>query len=809
MKEKNMKNDSTEKEESFSINNFIKACVSKWKWFAISILLFTFLAVAYVVTRQPSYLRTMSVLIQDQSGNSGGVSSIASQFSSLGLVSTNTSVYNELISMTSPAVMDDVVKRLHLQTNYLLKGFPHGTTLYGTNLPFTVEMLDVAENDGASFRAEVNPNGSMRLYKFRKYSGNTLEKYDREISVNSGNKIVNTPIGRVQFAANPKFTGQPYEESVVIEIRRIGFRIAVENYTAKLKGGLADQDAEVIDLSFTDVSEERADDILNTVLQVYTEKWIGDKNRISVATAGFIEDRIRLIEKELAAVEGELTRFQSEKRLPNPWESWKISIESNEVLDKEILTLSSQVSMAKYISDYVSNPANKDKVIPVNTGGLSNQLEAQIANYNSLMITRNNLRENTSSVNPIVKDYDSQLNGMREAITKALTTHTVTLSDALGRMEGKRSEMEAKLSDAPKTSEYLTVLNRQKNVKQELYMFLLQKKEETDLSQTFTADNTRIITPPHGSVEPVAPKTKVIVAMAFLFGLFLPGAVIFIRESSNTKVRSRKDLEHMRTPFIGEIPFVGKKRGKLTAILSTFSNKKTHKLETINLAVKRGSRDLINESFRIVRGNLDFMTRNDGPMAVMVTSFNPGSGKSFVTYNLALSFAIKGKKVLLIDCDLRHGSASQYIGMPSKGISSYLTGSVKNWRSLVYTLPEEPDMSVLPIGHRPPNPAELLDSELMRDLIKQAKAEYDIVFLDCPPVDIVVDTQVVSPMVDRTVFIVRAGLLEKSAVEEIDEIYESFRFKQMCLLLNGTEKEFSRYGSDGRGYYGSAYAVKE
>lgn len=791
--------------EPFTIRKFLQACAVKWKWFVISVIVFTGLALLYVMRQQPKYERTMSVLIKDNS--SGGGMDVSSAFSSMGLVSTNTNVYNELISLQSPAVMSEVVADLKLTTGYTLKGFPHPTTLYGTNQPFEVKMLDLGENESASFQAKVNPDGTMTLVKFRKIEDGDVVKLKGEVEVGKRFATVNTPIGRVQFLPNPRFSGEPYEKQETIIVSRSGFLSTVENYTSQLKGDLADRDAEVINLSMQDVSKERADDILNMILKVYTENWIQDKNRISAATSEFINERLSGIEGELGQVDNDIMVYKKENHMPDLYEAGKLNLLTSTEMDQQILDATSKLSMAKYVAEHVDNPANAKSVIPVNTGGVSPQLETQIASYNNLLLARNNLAESTSENNPIVRDYDAQLKGMHESIAKALNTQVVTLANALKNMESAKGQLQGQLSQGPEMARHLRSVERQQKVKEQLYIYLLQKREENQLTQKFTADNTRVITPPTGPVRPVSPKKGLMVAMGFLFGLAFPGVLVYVQESSNTKVRSRKDLERMATPFLGEIPFYGKKPNKISTFFK--KNKKKNELEKVECVVKSGSRDLMNESIRIVRGNLDFMTRNSKGQVVMVTSFNPGSGKSFITFNLCAAFAIKGKKVLLIDCDLRHGSASQYVGMPSKGISNYLTGASEDWRKFVVNVPDQPGFSVLPIGHRPPNPAELLDSQAMRDIVEQARKEYDIVFMDCPPVDVVVDTQILGPLANRTIFVVRAGLFEKSAIADADNLYKEARFNSISILLNGTEGQFSRYGGGNQGYYGSQYAVKD
>lgn len=809
MEENNINAAIADQEEVFSLTEFLSQCMAKWKWFAASILLFCCIGVFYIMRQQPVYSRSMAVLIKDQDGG-GSVADLSSAFSSMGLVSSNTNVNNELISLTSPAVMYEVIKRLSLDVNYLKDGTFHGTTLYGKNLPFNVLFADLEEQEGAQFKMYYDPSGKIRLYEFVGYdeAGNKI-KSDKSIEARIDGSAVKTPIGRLVFTPNPTYEApKKGDKPCEITVWRTGMQNSVEYYSKMLKGDLADKEADVIDLSIKDVSPQRAVDILNMVVEVYNESWAEDKNKIAVATSGFIDERLRVIEKELGVVDTEIMDFKSEHLVPDLEAAAKLSMEQDAEMTSQMLETTNQLAMATYVKDYLANPSNANAVIPVNTGVGSQQLEMQISTYNNVLLNRNNLVSASSEKNPLVQDYDAQLRGLREAIVRAVNAQVSALNTALSNMKGAKHNVQNQLASGPTQAKYLLSVERQQKVKEALYLYLLQKREENELTQKYNADNTRIITPPTGSLRPVAPKKSLIMIVAFMLGLCIPGVALYIAEATNTRVRGRKDLDRMSTPFAGEIPLAA--GATSMAIMKLFRRNKRkgrhgRELEKVVNAVKEGSRDAVSESFRIVRGNIDFMLQKDrASNIIMVTSFNPGSGKSFIVYNLAASFALKGKRVLIVDCDLRHGSVSQFVGMPGKGLSNYLTGNVKDWKSLIVPVSEHQGVDVMPIGHRPPNPSELLDNGLIGQFLEEVKSDYDYVFVDCPPVDVVVDTQIVEKYVDRTLFVVRAGLLEKKSVVEIDQLYKNKRFKQMSIILNGTETRHSRHHDYGTyGYYGA------
>lgn len=749
----------------------------------------------------------MEILIKDEDSK-GALGNMASAFSGLGLGGGNTNVYNEMIALSSPAVMYEVVERLNLEMNYLEKDGLAKTTLFGTNLPFNAILNDIHANSSAGFRADLYPNGDVKLYKFFKtLEDGSKKKYDEEVRGKIDGKAIRTPIGRIVLAKNLSYIPdtKKSKDAMTIVVSRMPLMTATELYSSKLRVDLADTDADVIDLTIKDPSVERADAILNTVMDVYNENWMADKNKVSVATSDFIGERLKIIEKELGVVDTDISKYKSDHLIPDLREAAKLNMEENAKITHEILELNNKLAMSGFVKDYVTNPANVNSVIPVNTGMGSQQLESQIASYNSILLGRNNLAQSSSDSNPLVLDYDAQLRGLREAIVKGVTAHVSALQTQIGNMKGAKALTETKLSSGPTQAKDLLSAERQQLVKQSLYLFLLQKREENELTQTFTAYNTRILTPPMGSLEPVAPKKGLIMGSSFLLSILIPALWIYFAYYLDTKIRSRKDIASMAAPFVGEIPMVarnqrvGLRKGKAGKI-----SKKSKELENVIVAVKEGSRDAVSESFRIIRGNIDFMVKNQPTNVFLLTSFNAGSGKSFIAFNLAASFALKGKKVLIIDGDLRHGSASQFVGMPSKGLSNYLTGQDDNWQSLCREVEGHSGVNVLPIGHRPPNPSELLDNGRINTLLDEARKEYDYIFLDTPPVDVVVDTQILEKSADRTLFVIRAGLLDREAVVEIDKLYKNKRFKNMSVILNGTTSEHSRYHTyGGYGYYGN------
>ena len=280
---------------------------------------------------------------------------------------------------------------------------------------------------------------------------------------------------------------------------------------------------------------------------------------------------------------------------------------------------------------------------------------------------------------------------------------------------------------------------------------------------------------PGPSGVPPTPNRRNILAIAFLLGLAIPFGITYLREMNNTKVRGRKDIEHLATPFLGEIPMVEPVKGEEPVDTKT------------TIVVRSGTRNIINEAFRVLRTNVEFMCNpGTSPCTVAVTSFNPGSGKSFISVNLGMSIALKGKRVIVVDGDMRHGSTSVYVGSPSHGLAEYLRGTSTDLDSLIVVNEACPSLSILPVGAIPPNPTELLESPRFAELVETLRGRYDYILLDCPPIEVVADAQIIDRYAERTFFVLRAGLLERAMLPELDRLYDDKKYVGMAFILNGT-----------------------
>ena len=761
----------------------------RWPWLILSVIVCVGLAFMYLLRTPSLYVRSAEILIKsDTKGKSS--SSDLSAFADMGLVHMNNNINDEVNKLISPDIMTSVVKRLNLDMTYYVEGRFHNDILYGSTLPLTLSFPSMHENESASVEVEVSEDGKARLLN--------LKSGDRKIALHDNGKIIfgdtlNSSIGKIILEKTPYFVdGTAYK----VYVTKSPLNAVIGMFRSELNVSVKNDKGSTIVMTVTDQSTQRAEDLLNTMIDVYNDNWMKTKNQISVSTSEFINERLGVIEGELGNVDQDISSYKSEHQIPNVEQAASMYMNESQQASSQLLELNNQLQMARYIRNFITNTGNRNQVLPANSGISSGIVESQVADYNAMMVQRNHYVANSSESNPVVEGLDSQLAGKRSAIIQSIDNEIVALNTAIKNIQGSKNRATAQISANPSQAKYLLSVERQQKVKESLYLFLLQKREENELSQAFTAYNTEIITFPTGSNQPTAPNRKKILSFAFLIGLLLPFGYSFLKESNNTKVRGRKDIQDMSLPFLGEIPQYRdpKKSGKK----SDDNNK--------SIIVKEGKRDIINEAFRVLRTNLEFMNvSKNGANIIAFTSFNPGSGKSFMTMNLGYALAIKNKRVLIIDGDMRHGSSSAYIGSPDDGLADYLSGRLTNISDAIKGYDGVPTLHIMPIGSVPPNPTELLENGRFADLLTSLRGDYDYILIDCPPVEVVADAQIIDQYVDRTVFIIRAGLLERSMLGEMEKIFEEKKYKNMVFILNGTTSSKGRYSYSHSYSYGYGY----
>lgn len=758
-----------------------------WPWVLLSLFVCVGAGVMYLLCTPKIYTTSASLLIKDNSNNNNATMGVGGEeFANMGLFQNKTNIQNEMTSLMSSDLMSEVVKRLKLDINYYIDGTFHKKIAYGYSLPVETEMIDFPLNGSLKFNLNVSDDGDVKISDMKIGDNDAIS----EVFTGHLKDTIKTDAGPIVVVPTERYTaGQP----INLEVDKIPLGWATAGYSGSLIVGLNNKEGSVVDLTLNDQSTQRAQDILNTLIGVYNEDWISDKNQVAVSTSNFINERLEVIENELGNVDSDISTYKSANLIPDVDAASSMYMNENQRISQDIMTLKNQLQMTRYVRSYLSLDNDNTKVLPVPSGVDNMDIQSQLAEYNDKILQRNSLIEKSSEKNPLVISLDQQLTSLRNAILASVDNSIVALQSRIGSLQGAQMSTTSKIASNPTQAKHLLSVERQQKVKESLYLFLLQKREENELSQAFTAYNTRIIKKP-ASWGPTAPNSKKIIFASIFLGLAIPIGIVFLLETNNTKVRGRKDVDHLAVPFLGEIPqYAG-------------SNKDAADIKKVIL-VKEGSRNIINESFRVLRTNVEFMCNSaEGKHTVIaLTSFNPGSGKSFISVNLGMSLALKGKKVLVIDGDMRHGSTSAYVDSPKKGLSNYLSGADSDITPYIVTFAGCESLSILPVGSIPPNPTELLESRLFVDMIDKLRSEFDYIIIDCPPIEVVADAQIIDRYADRTFFVVRAGLLERSMLPELDRLYDEKKYTNMAFILNGTRNDQGRYGYSHSYRYGYGY----
>jgi capsular exopolysaccharide synthesis family protein len=776
-------------ESGMTIADYLNLMKSKWYWFMLSVIMCFSGAVLYLQITPKIYERTARLMIKDEDKKGSGVLDEMSALSELNFFSPKSNVNNEVELLRSKRMQQEVIHRLNLQTSYKLKYGLKTTELY-RNSPVMVGFPDAEEGESFSFTLKFISQEDIELTDFKQED---IEFTDISVKMRISD-TTDTPVGEI--VVFPTLYSSKEYLNTPIYITKLKLKDKLESLVINAS---VEKTNTVITLSLKDNVPERADDILNTLIAVYNEDNITYKNQIVVNTSNFINEHLNVIEHELELVDEDISKYRSENMAADIQISTEIFLTESSVYNKQIFELQNQLSIVEFIKEYLANPANNDRLIPSNSGIENSGIEKQITEYNTMMLKRARLIENGSEKSPAVIELTNATIAMKQSVIRSVNNLAVMLNLQIEGAKNKEVQTNKKIANVPQKEQEMIPIKRRLVTQENLYLYLLKKRVENELAGAATISNFRIVDEADGSIKPVAPKPRIILLAALIAGFLLPFSIFWLNNLLYTGIRGPKDITDILTvPFLGTIPLNRQKKKK----------KSKGDIVSSSLIVRDNSRDYISEGFRVIRSNMDFMTAKNNAKVIMTTSFNVGSGKSFVSLNLAMSFALTNKKVIIVDLDLRKASISSCVGSPKAGVSAYLSGINSNPDELIVKEWLNPNLDILPVGKLPPNPAELLLSDRFKELISVLQERYDYVFLDTTPVNIVADASIVADVANMTIFVVREGLLDRRMLPDLEQIYKTGKFPNMAVLLNGSNmtsgKYYGRYGHS-YGRYGHSY----
>ncbi len=773
----------SEDTQTVTMHDMIDIVLKNWYWFALSVALFVAVGVLYIMKTAPVYQRNATILVKDSRKGSG--SSEMAAFSELAGFSTRRNVDNELFVLQARRLMLDVVDRLNLTINYTTRSGLRTVDLY-QHSPIDVTFVNNAYVKGCSFRAELH-EGDVTISHFSRPKEKGVDNdSDEDFIVTAPyGEVIATPGGEI-IVNKTLFMDEDYIGKT-INVSKYDREVVASRYRNSTNSSVANKMSSIINISLNDVVAKRAEDVINTLIEVYNDDAILDKQQISEATADFINIRLAIISKELGTVDSDIKAFKNKNRMVNIETDIKRDLEESSRFKSEGLSIDSQIEMARFIKEYLNDPKKANALIPTTSLGDGNStasLTKQITDYNELVLYREKLLLNGSENNPTVQSFDRNIAAMKNAILASLDSFISTSEIKLANLRREESKTNLRISSIPKQEQEYLSIARQQRIKEELYLYLLNKREENAISLAITESNARIIDPAFGPINPVAPRKVFVMLIMVVLGCAIPFIILYLRELFDTSVHSKRDIErYIRVPYLGDVP-------------------KYYGSTNRGIAVRENGRDEISEAFRIIRTNMSFMnTGADRQQVIMLTSSNAHAGKTFVSINLAMTLAFSGSSVLMIDLDLRRRTTSKHMGQRNNpnGLSKYLSDKNVTVNDIISKSNLHDSFDFIYAGLQPPNPAEMLMTERLDTLIAECRKRYDYIILDSVPAMVIADALIASRVADLSIYVVREGLLDRRQLPDIEALYRDNKLRNMCIVLNAANERSHHYGY-GYGY---------
>jgi tyrosine-protein kinase Etk/Wzc len=752
---------------------FLERYLQQWKWFVLAVSICLVGAFLYLRYTTPLYKASSTILIKDD--KNGGMMSELSAFSDIGLgAKMKSSFDNELQILQSRTLVASTVKKLNLNTRLIIDGEISEREIYDDS-PFTVNFVDKTNQFYESSIdlkfTEISPTKFELLDQTQNESQNVILgtaksfEYEKPIMTKYGTLVISKKVATIQSQLTD-------DKSIIILVRPL--KNVAASFKNRLRVDLVSNASSVVTLSINDPIIKKAEDFLNNLTQTYNEEAAADKYLISGNTSIFIGERLKLITRELDGVEQDVQSFKKSNNLINIESEAELFIQGSSEYDKKGLETEIQLDMVSSMLDFIKKSNNSD-FLPANIVSGDNSTAALISSYNQFVLDRNRLLKSATLSNPSVIKMDQQILSLRNNVQTSLLRTQSNLNIQRRESEKKESKLNDKIGKIPLQERQLRVIARQQQVKEQLYLYLLQKREEAAISLAATEPNARVIDFAEADMTAVSPKKKIIYLASLLLGLLVPFGIIYTNDLLDTKIKTQLDLDGKTLiPFLGDLP------------TST----------TAREIIKPESRSSAAEALRIIRTNLDFML-NKVPEHVAKTIFTTSTvakeGKTFVAANLAATFALSAKKVLLIGMDIRSPRLGDYFKLPEPGFSNYLSSNDIKLEDLIVKVAGYEHFYVLPPGVIPPNPAELLMSKKVDSLFETLKKEYDYIIVDTAPVSLVADTLLIAHHADTVIYVARANFSEKEMLNLANSLHKNNKLPNMCILLNDTVMT-KRYG---------------
>ncbi len=761
--------------EKLNLRKELEKYTKNWIWFLLCIIVFLVGGYFYLRYTTPIYNASASIIIVDEESGANSAGNAYAEMDLFGGMAAN-NVQNELGILRSRRIMNDVVKALNLHIQYFMEGEIRTKELY-ENVPFSLQVLRLNEEklkDIGSTGFEISTSGNSFVVK-----NLALEKTYR---IEPGKSM---DIGFANIVLNPKNRGEMKSFPPVI-VRFTDIEKMASHYRNQISFIREEENSSLIELELNDPVKEKARDVLDQLVMEYNRAAIEDKNLIAGNTAKFINERLAIINEELDSVETGKETFKEQNRLTDIQAESQMFIQNASEYNKQRQEVGTQLELSNAMLQYLSSSSSSD-LLPANLGITESGVNQQITEYNNLVLERNRILSGSSEKNPVIIRLNSQISQIKNNILNSLKRMRSNLQISQGDLDRQASSIGSKIYAVPSQERQFRGIERQQSIKETLYLFLLQKREETSLSLAVTEPKAKIVDRAFFNEWAVSPRPVNIYMGGFVLAMFLPFSIIYVKSALDNKVRYRNDLENLskEIPLVGTIP---KMRGKKTII-------------------ENNDRSVLAESFRILITNLQYLLvntkeKNKGAI-IFVTSTIKGEGKTTTSINLGLTLANTSKRVLIIGADLRNPKLHVYLNDKDemKGLSDYLIHEDKNLFQFIKPSSLHENLNILNSGSIPPNPYELLKQEKIGLMFSNLREHYDYIIVDTAPSMLVADTFLITKYADLILYVVRAGYTEIELLEFALKAKEENKFHDLSFILNDVKNANLSYGNKyGYGY---------
>ena len=792
MKETNFNEAQESKEENIDVKELLFKYLIHWPWFVGAVVACLIAAWVYLYTSTPVYNISATVLIKDD--KKGGSAGMLSGLESLGLdgmVSSSQNIDNEIEVLRSKTIVKEVVEDLGLYISYTDKDEFPSRNMYKTSpvqVSLTPQEADLLEKP-MTVEMTLQPQGSIDVNV--KIGDDEYQKHFEKLPA-----VFPTDKGTLAFFLTPDSvlsSKRTSEETTDSEktTRNITATInkplaVAKAYCKNMTIELTSKTTSVAVISLKNSNVQRGKDFINKLLEMYNINTNNDKNEVAQKTAEFINERISIISKELGSTEKDLESFKRGAGITDLTSDAQIALTGSAEYEKKRVENQTQINLLQDLQRYMQNEGYE--VLPSNIGLQDVNLAAAINRYNDVLVERKRLLRTSTENNPTIINLDTSISAMKENVQVSLDRVLRGLFITKADLDREASRYSRRISEAPGQEREFVSIARQQEIKAGLYLMLLQKREENAITLAATANNAKIIDEAIADDAPVSPRSKITYLIALILGVGIPVGVIYLLELTKFKIEGRADVEKLTSaPIVGDIPLTDEKQGAI--------------------AVFENQNNLMSETFRNIRTNLQFMLENDKKV-ILVTSTVSGEGKSFISANLAISLSLLGKKVVIVGLDIRKPGLNKVFNIPRKevGITQYLANPEKNLMDLVQLSDVSKNLYILPGGTVPPNPTELLARDGLDKAIETLKKNFDYVILDTAPVGMVTDTLLIGRVADLSVYVCRADYTHKNEYTLINELAENNKLPSLCTVINGLDLKRRKYGYYyGYGKYGKFY----